>query len=142
MSAIAKIAEAVARRLSNAALSYPVSIERRYSTAAELSDVETPLLTVVPMASEITPASRASDYFDCRIDIGIRRRIDPASDAEIDAMMRLTEEVIDALRREPLPDCPDAKFLSLTNDPAFSVDGVEERHVFVSVVSARYRVLR
>lgn len=141
-STLIQVADAVAGSLQGAILSQPFSVARKYVPKVDLSALEELHVTVAPKSLQITKATRDTDYFDCTVDIGIQRRVNPESNEAIDVLSDLVQEIIEHLRSRPLPDYPDAMLTVTLNDPAFSLEHLDELRTFTSVVSLTYRVRR
>jgi hypothetical protein len=96
----------------------------------------------VPRTVTITTATRDSSYFDCVIDVGIQKKINPDEMAELDALVNLAEEIVDHMRMRELDSYPGAAWLSTTHEPIFAPEHLDQERAFTSVVSATYRVRR
>ncbi|MEP0848610.1 MAG: hypothetical protein HRF50_17530 [Phycisphaerae bacterium] len=142
MSTLINIADAVVTSLNAASFSQEVDAERRYRPTFELAELDALRVSVVPKSLAITGATRAANYFDCAIDVGVQKKIDPDEPAELDTMMNLVEEIADHLRMKRLSDAPEAAWLSIENEPVFAPEHLDQQRVFTSVLTVRYRVPR
>lgn len=142
MSIATAIADAVVATLNEAAFSQPVAAERKYVPAADLAELATLHVTVVPRSVAVTTASRDSSYFDCTIDIGIQKKVNPDEIADLDALINLAEELVDHLRMRQLESVPGTTWLSITHEPVFAPEHLDQQRAFTSVVSVTYRVRR
>jgi hypothetical protein len=142
MSTISDIADAVAASLNNASFSQPITAQRKYLPAVDLAELSELHVTVVPRTVTITTATRDSSYFDCVIDVGIQKKINPDEMAELDALVNLAEEIVDHMRMRELDSYPGAAWLSTTHEPIFAPEHLDQERAFTSVVSATYRVRR
>jgi len=142
MSTVVNVADAVVASLNGAAFSQPVTAERKYLPAVDLAELATLHVTVVPRAVSITTATRDSSYFDCTIDVGVQKKVNPDDLAELDALVNLAQEIVDHLRMRQLDAMPYAAWLSIANDPVFAPEHLDQERAFTSVVSVTYRVRR
>jgi len=142
MSTISDIADAVVASLNNSTFSQAIVAERKYLPAVDLAALATLHVTVVPRAVTITTATRDSSYFDCVIDVGVQRKVNPDDGTELDALVNLTEEIVDHLRLGGLDSYPGAAWLSITHEPVFAPEHLDQERAFTSVISATYRVRR
>jgi len=142
VSTINQIADAVVASLNAAPFSLPFTAERRYQPVFELSQLQELRVSVVPKSLTATAATRSDAFFDCAIDIGIQRKVNADDPAELDALMRLVEEIGYRLRGQPLAGLPAAVWLALENDPVFAPEHLEKERVFTSVLTVTYRVRR
>ncbi len=120
----------------------PFTAVRKYVPAADLAELGELQVTVVPKALAITTATRASSYFDCQIDIGVQKKVNPDDAAEIDGLVDLVEQIVDHLRLSALESMPTAAWLSIAQEPVFAPEHLDQQRVFTSVVSLTYRVRR
>lgn len=141
-STILALADAVVAGLNAGTFSLPFTVQRGYRPAAELPDLAAVKVTVIPKSLAITAASRADGFYDCALDIGVQRKVNLDDPAELDALMRLVEELADHLRFKRLDGFPAAAWLSIENDPIFAPEHLEKEHVFTSVLTVTYRVRR
>jgi hypothetical protein len=142
VSTVVNVADAVVASLNGGSFSQPVTAERKYVPAVDLADLADLHVTVVPRAVSITTATRDSSYFDCTVDVGIQKKVNPDDLAELDALVNLTQEVVDHLRMRRLESMPYAAWMSIANDPVFAPEHLDQERAFTSVVSVTYRVRR
>lgn len=144
---IIEIAEAVAWELNAATFSRDFTAQRSYQATAELPDVQTMKVTVVPGA--ISPmageASRRAMQHDYQIHVGIQKKLADTGDeekAELDALMGLVQEIATHLERKRLDACEDVKWVTQENDPVFLPEHLERLRQFTSVLTVTYRAAR
>ena len=139
-SSLIALADAIVASLNAGAFSLPFEAHRGYRPAVGLPDLAAVKVTVIPKSLTISAATRADGFYDCAIDIGVQRKVNADDPAELDALMRLVEEIGDHLRGRPLDGFPAAVWLSLENEPVFVPEHLEKEHVFTSVLTVTYRV--
>jgi len=142
MSTVVNVADAVVTSLNAGTFSQPFTAQRKYVPAVDLADLATLHVTVVPRAVAITTATRDSSYFDCTVDVGIQQKVDPDQVAELDALVNLAEELVDHLRLRRLDSYPGAVWMSITHEPVFAPEHLDQERAFTSVISVTYRVRR
>jgi len=142
MSTVINVADAVVASLNGASFSLPVTAERKYVPAVDLADLADLHVTVVPRAVAITTATRDSSYFDCTVDVGIQKKVNPDDLGELDALVNLTQEIVDHLRLRRLDSYPGAAWMSITHEPVFAPEHLDQERAFTAVVSVTYRVRR
>lgn len=143
MSTIAAIADAVVAHINAGTFSQPVSAVRMYQPAFTLEDLADLHVSVVPRTTAIAAASRDSSVFECVIDVGVQKKLPADStDAAIDALLDLVEEITDHLRLKRLPGAPEAAWAGIAHEPVVAGESLEQHRVFTSVLSVTYRVRR
>lgn len=142
MSTIIAIADAVVASLNAGTFSQPFTAQRRYQPSFELPEMQALHVSVVPRSVSITSATRENGYFDCAIDIGVQKKVNPETPAEIDALMTLMDEIADHLRLRRLDAAPQAAWLSIQHEPIFAPEHLDQLRQFTSVLTVTYRVPR
>lgn len=142
MSTVIEIADAIVASLNAGTFSQAFEAERKYQPAFELPDMQTLHVSVVPRSVAITTATRDSSYFDCSIDVGVQKKVNPDEPVELDELMNLVEEIADHLRMKRLDGAPSAAWLSIANEPVFAPEHLEQWRQFTSVLTVTYRVRR
>jgi hypothetical protein len=141
-STIIAVADALVAKLQAGTFSLPCEIARGYRPVVELPDLADTKVTVVPKSLSISAATRVDGFYDCAIDIGVQRKVNPDDPAELDALMQLVEELGDHLRGKQLDGFAAAVWLSLQNEPVFAPEHLEQHRQFTSVLTVTYRVRR
>lgn len=134
------IADAVAAALSAADLSLEFTAERSYRPAYDLADlVDTLRVSVVPQGRGATILDRGRLQREYLIDVAFLEKLTDLSDANLDALMALVEEVEALLLPKRLAAYPAALCVAAENVPAFSPELLEEFREFASVLTLTYR---
>ncbi|GIW56320.1 MAG: hypothetical protein KatS3mg082_2724 [Nitrospiraceae bacterium] len=141
MAIIIDIADAVVQLLNQASFSQTVAAERRYQPIFDLSEMTDLHVSVVPRGVIRKSLDRARDSFEYQIDIAVQQKTD-MSQAALDGLMTLVEEIADCVRKQALTAYPDAHCTEIKNDPVYAADHLEEFRAFTSVLTAIYRVWR
>ena len=140
MSVIVDVAEAVKDSLNVGLFGMAFTAERTHVPSFALAELQDLHVTVVPKTLGVTNATRTSSYFDCTIDVGIQKSVN--GDVDVDAMIDLSQQIIDHLRKNPLAGYPEASFVEIGNDPVMSPEHLDQHRQFTGVVTATYRVKR
>lgn len=136
------VADAVVEALNDATLSQDLAAERAYVPVHTLKELAAGLkVTVVPAALTASPLSRRDDDFDYLVDVGIQRKLDGVGPDDVDPLMLLAQEIVDLFRNKPLGETG-ARCMRVANAPVFDPASLDERRVFVSVISLTFRKAR
>lgn len=118
---------------------------RTYLPKFDLSDSADLQVQVVPKSDGRSPASRGYDSCDLTVDVGIMQRIE-GSEAEelalIDSLLEFAEVIKEFLSRLRPTNYGSAVCTSVKNDPIYSVDHLNEKRVFLTVISATFQADR
>ncbi len=148
MSLITNIADAVATELNEA----PAGTFDRHFTAKrcvlpafEPADLDQLRISVVPKRMSLTGATRMASEVTLTVDIGIQKRLDPATDDALDSQVaslgHLVDQIIGYLQRHPLRLMPAVAWVELANDPVYAPEHLLEQRIFTSVLTVTYRTL-
>jgi len=139
MSLATDIADAVVAELNTGAFSQAFTARRMYLPAFDLKDMKTLHVTVVPRAIDSQVASRSTIQQDVQVDVAVQRMVE--SDAEIDALLLLVEEIGDRFRNRMLAGL-NAVWVRMENNPIYSPEHLDQLHQFTSVLTLTFRVTR
>jgi hypothetical protein len=108
-------------------------------TAEELSDLK---VSVVPGETQVTPHTHGADLFEIDIHVVVGKRM--ASDAEIDDLVELRTNIVDAIRSKKLPAGettmpPGVAWMNVTNLVTYDRDQVTGARVFLADIAVTYR---
>jgi hypothetical protein len=104
----------------------------------ESAELQMLRVTVVPRTLEIERVSRSSAKYIVGIDIGIQRRIEDAAETAVATLGNLVDEILLFVKDTTLSDFPAAKFSSITNDPIYSPEHLQQKRTFTSVLNVKY----
>jgi hypothetical protein len=138
---ILAIADAVTVQLNATPFSQPLTAERHYQPRFELSEMTELKVSVVPRSLASKALDRSRDSFDYLIDVAVQKKTD-MSQASLDALMAMVEEIADHFRRQPLAGFPQARCTEVENAPVYAAEHLEEFRQFTSVITLTYRVWR
>ncbi|MCP4248082.1 MAG: hypothetical protein GY778_13630 [bacterium] len=140
---IVTLAQAIVDQLNDQFSPATFTATRGYAPVKSLEELTTLTVTVVPKRRSIDAATRGSHHFGDAVDIGIQQKLEPVSNATIDAMIDQVEAIADHLRSNPRPDGANFSILTeIENDPIFWPDHLNKDQVFTSVLTATYRTAR
>lgn len=141
MAVILDIADSVVAQLNGTTFSQPVTAERHYQPKFELSEMTDLKVSVVPRSLASKTLDRNRDSFDYQIDVAVQQKTD-MSQASLDALMTLVEEIADHFRTQPLASYPNARCTEVKNELVYSLEHLDEFRQFTSVITLTYRVWR
>jgi len=142
-----EISDALAAGISSYEFSAPyasVNADRRYVPDDDGTAVRSLQVSVVPGPVETERSSRGQDLFTHEIMVVIAKSVD-GSNAEVDALTNLAEEIVDAIRSDLLvmPTMPaNAKYFGAAMQTTFDRDSLMDRRVFLAQINVTYRVPR
>jgi len=139
MVTITDIADAVAAELNGHTFEAPFTAVRTYDTALALEDAGTLHVAVVPKALIEEAASRAADQADYAIDVGVRKKPAGISNAELDPLVTLVEEIRAFFRRRRLTAYPGAMCVRTSVEPVFAPEHLREYGQFTSILTLTFR---
>jgi hypothetical protein len=138
---ILAIADAVVASLNGGAFSQPVAAVRLYQPKFGLPQMTTLHVSVVPRSLGSKALDRSRDAFEYKIDVAVQKKTD-MSEASLDALMHLVEEIADFFRTQPLSGFPSARCTDVANEPVFAPEHLEAFRQFTSVLTLTFRVWR
>ena len=106
MPVITQIADAVVATLNAATLSQPVTATRAYLPRAEVADLKSLKVTVVPSSVVNASVSRSQSQQDVAIDVAIQKKPGNEQNASFDPLLALAEEIGDLFRSKRLESFP------------------------------------
>ena len=136
------LADAIVEYLNDGSFALSFDANRRLAPSFSLQELESLQVSVVPKVLSVAPFSRTEFTYDIGVDIGIQKRVDPQSDAEIDSLMTLVAEVLDYLLNATIPGHPSARWTESKNEPIYSPQTLDEKRVFMSVITVMYSVTK
>jgi len=138
---IIEITDAVVADLNTAKFSQAFTASREYVPAAELPDLETLRVAVVPKGLASEPASRSEQAVIHQVDVGVQKKL-PAEASAVkamaDGMMLLVQEIVTFFNRHT-PSNAGVTWVSTENDPIFLPEHFEELRQFTSVLTVSYQ---
>jgi hypothetical protein len=141
VAVILDIADAVVTQINAATFSQPVTAVRHFQPKFELSEMTELKVSVVPRSLASKSLDRSRDSFDYQIDVAVQQKTD-MSQAALDALMTLVEEIADHFRTQPLTGYPNARCTEVKNEPVYALEHLDEFRQFTSVVTLTFRVWR
>lgn len=139
---VSQLADALVVELNNATFTPAVVAQRIYRPVHSLPQLDEIKLLVVPRSFATSATDRGADQLELQVDVGVRRRVRPDEDEDIDQMLSLLDQVSEWLNRRQLVQMPAARFLGLLAEPIYDPEDLDNRHVFTGVLTATYRLLR
>lgn len=140
-SVIIQIADAVVDAINAATLDYTVTAARAYVPVADVKDLTTLRVTVVPRDLAAAADTRHTDLFTYNVDVAVQKVL-PADVSAIDPYMRLVEQIADVFRGKALAGYTDATCTAIANAPIYDPGHMDEKRVFTSVITLTFVVRR
>jgi len=144
MSIILEVADAVVSELNSSPVDtfdYPFVAKRLLYPEFSLEELEELKVSVVPRAMETDPSSRLYVTHEFTVDVGIQKRLGGEIEAEVESMLKLTEEINAYLRWRPLKAKEGLSWAKGKNDPLYVPEHLVNERVFTSVITITYRML-
>ena len=141
MPVITQIAEAVVATLNAASLSQSVTATRAYLSRAEVTDLKTLKVTVVPSSVVNASASRSQSQQDVAIDVAIQKKPGNEQNASFDPLLALAEEIGDLFRAKRLESFPLAACIKTEFKTIYAPEHIENLRTFTSVLTLTFRVV-
>lgn len=143
----AQIADALAAGLAAHAWSHPyATIEpvRRYVPDYDAVELARLHVSVVPGAITTQKTARGSDLFEHQVAVVLAKQTD-GTNADLDALANLAEEILDAIRSEALatPTMPPlCRYISAEMETTLDRDAMTDRRVFLAQLVVTYHLPR
>jgi hypothetical protein len=130
---IKTVCDAVATAIEDGSYSQSVDVAVRYAANFTIEDrAADALVTVVPESVELTKNSRAHNRHQLTVNVVIHKKVgSTANDTDIEAMLLLTEEILDTIAFGTFSGSP---VLQTRHDPVMDQETLQTTHVYVSVV--------
>lgn len=141
-AALTNIAEAVKDELEAATLSKTFACERAYMPIydAKVAGLKVYVLT---LGQQVENTTRFADQFTYQVKVAIYQKAKPDDVATLDGLVAFAEEVIDLLRsKKQLTNYAEASLAGIGNEPVYDPAQLNENHVFQTVITLDYRLLR
>ena len=141
MPVITQIADAVVATLNAATLSQPVTAMRAYLPRAEVADLKTLKVTVVPSSVMNASVTRSQSQQDVAIDVAIQKKPGNEQNSSFDPLLALAEEIGDLFRAERLESFPLAACIKTEFKTIYAPEHIENLRTFTSVLTLTFRVV-
>jgi hypothetical protein len=142
MSVVVSIAEAVVASLNAATFSLPFTAVRSYLPQYKLAEMQTLRVTVVPRSAVLSSADRTRIQMDLAIDIAVQRKYASGTNAELDLLSTLVEEILEHTQtHRQLDGLPNVLWLKSEMTALYAPDHMEMFRQFTSVLTVTYRVI-
>jgi hypothetical protein len=143
MSAVFRtIADELVAALAGASFSIQISPATSWQTELNLAALSTLTVAVIRQALALEPGDRAGDLADYRLNVMVAKRIDPRqSEAQtLDPLEDMADEILDFVAGTALATA--GKPVKCEQEQIFDPKALQEKHVFLSVITPTYRLLR
>lgn len=119
-----------------------INATRRFVPDYQAEDVSSLRVSVVPGECEVSNHTHGADLFESTIHVVIAKRFE--FDQEVDDLIELRTNIVDAIRSRALPTSSPAMpdgvaWVSISNNVTFQPDQVTRNRVFLAEISVVYR---
>lgn len=142
MATILQIADSVTAQLNTAQLSHTISAERLYVPNFDLEDMKELRVSVVPRELIIVAHDRATSKYNARIDVAVQQKFEQGSNAEIDPLVALVEQIADLFRLKRLDSMPEARCTQVEHPVIYSAEHWEQLRQFTSLLTLNFQLSR
>lgn len=142
MSIATDVADSVVAQLNAATLGKPVTAQRRLVPSFDLPEMKDLHVTVVPRGMAVSKADRTRNTHDVQIDIAVQKKFDEGTNAEIDPLLNLVDEIADLFRLQRLDSYPAAHWIKTDHAPLYSPEHWDELRQFTSIITLTFRIVR
>ena len=141
-SALISAADDLVSMLNGHAFSTSFTATRTYLVEKQLKELLGYLfVSVVPRGEKIEPISRESFIRSLSIDIAVQKKPNAFTNAELDPLVLLVEEIVNFLDGVSISGNEQSKITVVNPNPIFAEEHLEEFRVFTSVISLTVKVL-
>lgn len=138
---VADLADAVVALLNgNAAWSQGFTAERGYLPRFELSQLSELRVVVVPKSDAEAMESRSTVRRTIAVDVGVIKQLSTEENADMDAMMLLTDQIKDYVRGQRFSSL-NAMWSETTNDPVYDPTHLRDNRTFFAVITFNFLLL-
>lgn len=116
---------------------YPFTAAVQLLPKFKKSELENWNVTVFPVSEVPTNDTRNSYYADCTIQVGLMKRIsNDTLNTDVRAYGEFANQVMQFMFNKNLSN---GKFISIKNDPIYSIESLNDSNVFTSIIEVVYR---
>ncbi len=141
MSRIIDLADALATSLTEASFSLGFTANRAYRATFDLRELVDLKVSVVPKGVEITPMDRVQNRRDILIDVGVQKKLTGVTQADMDPLMDLVEEIEAHVQSTRLFNGSTAVWIATENTPIYSQEHLSDSRLFTSVLTFTFRTV-
>jgi len=141
VAVITEITQAVVSELNGGAFSLAFTAERAYLPCFDLQEMQSLHVTVVARSVSQSKLDRGRCQKEIEIDIAVQKRVAGETEAELDPLMDLVQEIGDYLSGRELGGVPNAIWVKTVNEPIFAQEHLSEMRQFTSLLTVTYRVV-
>jgi hypothetical protein len=140
MSVLANIASSVAVYLSAVPELDGAVVNYRHLEEIANEELASLKVAVIPRGVEVTNTARGAGMYEYRVGIYVAKHV--VDDADADAMMTLTEELVDKLRADTWGSAVDGISCTGVSVQLATEDSINERNAFRATMEVTYKVLK
>src|SRR5690606_15007347 len=141
-STVIQVADSVTAQLNSASLSKPFTAKRLYVPNFALEDLAELTVSVAPRDIVLSALDRLTNRCNVRVDIAVLQKFKSGTNAEIDPLLNLIEEITDVFRLKRLDSLPAARCITIEHPVIYSVEHWEQFRQFTSLLTLTFQLAR
>ena len=142
MSVMTDVADAIVAELNAATLSQPVAAVRSYLPQYKLSEMQSLHVTVVPKGIVLANPDRSRSQSDYSFDVAVQKKFSTGTNAELDVLTDLVQDIITYFRNKRLESYPNAIWMKTELPVLYAPEHIDQLRQFTSVLTLTYRVIQ
>jgi hypothetical protein len=141
MPIITNVADAVVAELNATQFSQQFTAQRHYQPRYDLADLKTLHVTVIPTTLTVQTLGRTSAQRDVAIDIAVQQKLDQETNAVLDPLLALAEEIAEHFRGKRLDSFPGAIWARTEHRAIYAPEHLQQYRQFTSVLTLTFRIM-
>lgn len=141
MPLITAVADAVVAELNGQSFTLPFTAQRHYQARYELSDLKTLHVTVIPNGLTTGNLGRGGTQREVAIDIAVQQKLSKETNADIDPLSSLAEEIAESFQAKRLANSPNAIWVKTEHRAIYATEHLQQYRQFTSVMTLTFRVM-
>ena len=141
MPLITAVADAVVAELNGQSFSLPFTAQRHYQPRYELADLKTLHVTVIPNGITTAILGRSGTQRDVAIDIAVQQKLTKETNANLDPLLGLAEEIADSLQAKRLTSFQQAIWKQTDFRAIYAAEHLHQYRQFTSVMTITFIIM-
>ena len=142
MSVMTDVADAIVAELNAATLSQPIAALRTYLPQFKLTEMQNLHVTVVPKGVVLASPDRCRSQADYSVDVAVQKKFSTGTNAELDVLTDLVQNIITFFRNKRLESYPNAIWMKTELPVLYAPEHIDQLRQFTSVLTLTYRVIQ
>jgi hypothetical protein len=141
-SLVSEIADAVVEELNAGGFSQAFTAAKAFRFLADLGDLATLSVVVVPASQEIARLDRQQNRHEVAVDVVVRKKVTETEGEEVEDLLSLVDEIGDFFRLRRLAAYPEAVWMRTENAPLYVPQHLDQLRQFTGVLTLVFWVAR